>query len=100
MSPPPLTPLQLAQWGEDRRPALYGSLIMLIMINNVVAGGRFVAHWRSHYKRDCSFKTIFLEDYFILLGALCINVVIANLLAGLCSFLYPFTLFHTINLCE
>jgi membrane protein required for beta-lactamase induction len=86
MTLPPPTPSQLAQWGEDRRPTLYGSLIVLLIINNLVAGGRFVAHWRAHYRREFSFRTIFAEDYFILLGALCIDVVVANLLAGLCNF--------------
>jgi hypothetical protein len=85
MSPPPLTPQQQALWGQDRRPALYGSLIALLAVNNIVAMGRFLAHYRAHYRHNWGFKRVFVEDYFTVLSALCIDAVIGNLLAGECD---------------
>lgn len=77
-----MTAAQQASYGQDRRPALYGSLIAVLVINNIFAAGRFRVHWTTHYRHDFSLKRVFIEDYFILLGAICINIVIGTLLAG------------------
>lgn len=82
VSSPAITPAQQAVYYEDRRPALYGSLITLLVINNLFAAGRWLIHWLTHYRNDFSLRRIFVEDYFILLAAICINAVIGNLLAG------------------
>lgn len=87
MAPALSTFEQLALWNDTRQPALYGSLIALLVVNNVVAGGRFLAHYRTHYRHNWGFRVIFAEDYLILLSALCINAVIGNLLAGTYEYL-------------
>ena len=76
-----LTPDQKALYDEDRRPALYASLAVLLVINNVVVGLRFLARYHNHYKRGWDFRNIQWEDPMTLLSAACINVVIANLIA-------------------
>jgi hypothetical protein len=85
-SSPAMTAAQQAVYHEDRRPALYGSLITLLVINNLFAAWRWLIHWITHYRHDFSLRRIFLEDYFILLACMCINAVISNLLAGGCIF--------------
>lgn len=83
VSPPAITAAQRAVYDEDRRPELYATLIALVIINNLVAGGRLLAHWRAHYRHHRDFRRVFAEDYFIFLSALAINAVIGNLLAGM-----------------
>jgi hypothetical protein len=85
-SSPAMTVAQQAVYHEDCRPALYGSLIILLVINNLFAGWRWLIHWITHYRHDFSLRRIFLEDYFILLACMCINAVISNFLAGGCIF--------------
>ncbi|KAI9687396.1 MAG: hypothetical protein M1820_010478 [Bogoriella megaspora] len=83
MALPLLTPSEQAQWHDDQRPALYTTLTILLVLNNSVAGGRLVANYYTHYRKErFSFRTIFLEDYFILISTVLIDVVIANLLAA------------------
>jgi hypothetical protein len=64
-----MTPAQEADFWDDRRPALYASLITLLIINNVVVIGRCFAHWRAHYRKS-SWKDmhIFPEDIFIVIS--------------------------------
>lgn len=86
ISPPAITPAQRAVYDEDRRPELYATLITLLVINNLAAGGRLIVHWRAHYRHHGDFRRVFAEDYFILLSALSINAVIGNLLAGMSGY--------------
>ncbi|KAF2233500.1 hypothetical protein EV356DRAFT_503586 [Viridothelium virens] len=83
MTLPPLTPFEEAHWDNDRRPSLYVSLSILLVLNNLVAGGRLVANYFFHYRHSgFKFRHIFIEDLFMLLSAGFVDVVIGNLLAA------------------
>ena len=63
-----LTPVQQDNYHEDRRPALYVSLTILLVILNLVAPLKFFVHFKIHYNRKLSIQSIFIEDWFLLLG--------------------------------
>ena len=77
-----LTPTQKDRYDEDRRPALYASLVALLVINNVVVGLRCFVRYHAHYKQDWDIRNIFWEDPFIVISAVFLNASIANLIAG------------------
>lgn len=82
---PPLIPSQLAVYNEDRRPQLYASLIVLLILNNLVVAGRFAANYYDRYRHERFFfhpRHILVEDFLMLLSALFIDMMIANLLAS------------------
>lgn len=54
-----------SDFGQDRRPALYGALITFLVLNNLVVASRILAHYRAFYRKG---GRIFLEDIFILLS--------------------------------
>ena len=75
-----MTPIEQAQWNDDHRPALYATLYILLLLNNLVTAGRLVANYIVYYHDGRGlFRRIFIEDYFILLSAICVYIVIANL---------------------
>ncbi|KAI9687604.1 MAG: hypothetical protein M1822_002214 [Bathelium mastoideum] len=76
-----LKPLEEARWDNDRRPALYTTLSVLLILNNLVTVARLLGNYLLHY-RHASFRLsrIFIEDYFIFLSAICVDLVIGNLL--------------------
>ena len=51
--------------ADDRRPALYGTLVTFLVLNNLAVATRIYAHWRTYYRAG---KSIFLDDIFLLLG--------------------------------
>ena len=74
--------MEQAGWDNDRRPALYATLSVLLVLNNVVTLGRLVGNYYTHYRNGrfkFHFRHIFIEDYFILLSAMLVDAVIANL---------------------
>ena len=54
--------------NTDRRPALYGTLVTFLVLNNLVVAARLYAHYRTYYKAR---RSIFLEDVFFLLSGVC-----------------------------
>ena len=48
---------------EDRKPALYGTLITFLVLNNLAVVTRVVAHYRTYYRKG---GWVFLEDIFLL----------------------------------
>lgn len=54
-----------ANFGGDRRPALYGTLVTFLVLNNLAVVARLVAHYRAHYRIG---GRIFPEDVFVLLS--------------------------------
>lgn len=54
-----------SDFDQDRRPALYGSLITFLVFNNLIVAARILAHYRAFYRKG---GRIFLEDIFILLS--------------------------------
>lgn len=82
----------------DRRPALYGTLVTFLLLNNLAVASRIYANWRTHYRDG---RSLFLDDIFLLasgvricykrkyfqsghlltISKLCVNVIIGNLLA-------------------
>ena len=54
-----------ANFGGDRRPALYGTLVTFLALNNVAVVARIIAHCRAHCRRG---GRVFLEDVFALLS--------------------------------
>jgi hypothetical protein len=80
-----LTPDQQALYNDDRRPELYASLIVLLVLNNLVVGGRLLAHYFDRYRHErfgFNLRSFLVEDILMLLAALFINVMISNLLAS------------------
>ena len=83
-----------ADFSGDRRPALYGTLVTFIILNNLAVAARLVAHYVAYYRKG---RHIFVEDVFVILSGVrgnlqiadtrltvfkaCVNVVIGNLLA-------------------
>ena len=62
MATPVETP---ANFGGDRQPALYGTLVTFLVLNNLAVAARFAAHYRAYYRKG---GNIFLEDVFVLLS--------------------------------
>ena len=58
----------LATLGEDRRPALYGTLVTCLVLNNVAAALRIIANYMAHYRKG---ERVFLEDIFVFTGGVC-----------------------------
>ena len=54
-----------ADYNDDRRPALYASLAVMLIINNLAVATRCWARWRS---RDRLKSCAYLEDIFIVLA--------------------------------
>ena len=54
-----------AHFDGDRQPALYGTLITFLLLNNLAVVARIVAHYRAHYRAG---GRIFLEDIFVFLS--------------------------------
>lgn len=52
-------------FGGDRRPALYGTLVTFLVLNNLAVVALLVAHYRAHYRKG---ERVFLEDIFVLLS--------------------------------
>jgi hypothetical protein len=79
-----LTPDELATWNDDRRPSLYAGLSALLVINNVVVFSRLLAHYCTYYRHEqrSVLRSLFAEDCLMLLSAIFVDVVIANLLAS------------------
>ena len=48
--------------GGDRRPALYGTLITFLVLNNLAVAIRITAHYLAYYRKG---GRIFLEDVFV-----------------------------------
>ena len=57
-----------AEWGQDRRPALYGTLVTFLVLNNLAVAARLVSQYRAYYRRG---GRIFIEDVFFLLSGVC-----------------------------
>jgi hypothetical protein len=49
--PPPLTPEQAARFHDTRQPALWASLSIFLVINNVTIAGRLWANWKTGSRR-------------------------------------------------
>ncbi len=58
-------------FGGDRRPALYGTLVTFLVLNNLAVAARIIAHYRAYYKKG---GRIFLEDIFVILSGVCDHV--------------------------
>jgi len=56
---PTLTATQLAEWSQTKQPALYGTVIPLMILGNVALFMRLWAQFRVH-------KKAFAEDYFLI----------------------------------
>lgn len=54
-----------ANLGEDRQPALYGTLVTCLVLNNLAIVARIVANYRAHYRKGQHF---YLEDIFVILS--------------------------------
>ena len=65
MATPHLTPVQLAEYNDDRRTELYGSLLTLLVLNNLAVAARLLAHYRKHYRTT---GRVYPEDPLILLS--------------------------------
>ena len=46
---------------EDRRPALYGTLITCLILNNIAVASRLFVHYRKYYQAG---RSLFLDDVF------------------------------------
>jgi hypothetical protein len=80
---PSLTPSQQAVYHQDRRPSLYASLAVLLVLNNLVVLGRLLAHYYERYRHDgFGLRHFLVEDFFMILTALFIDVMGSNLLAS------------------
>jgi hypothetical protein len=80
-----LTPQEQAHYGQDRRPELYASLIVLLVLNNLFVCGRVVAHYYDRYRHETfgfNISRFLVEDCLIILSALFINIMIGNLLTA------------------
>ena len=51
--------------GEDRKSALYGTLITFLVLNNVAVVTRIYSHYRTYYSKG---GWVFLEDIFLLIS--------------------------------
>ena len=51
--------------AEDRKSALYGTLITFLVLNNLAVVTRIYSHYRTYYRKG---GWIFLEDIFLLLS--------------------------------
>ena len=51
--------------SEDRKSALYGTLITFLVLNNLAVVTRITAHYRTYYRKG---GWVFLEDIFLLLS--------------------------------
>ena len=49
--------------AEDRKSALYGTLITFLVLNNLAVVTRIIAHYRTYYRKG---GHVFLEDIFLL----------------------------------
>ena len=54
-----------AQSSGSRQPALYGSLVAFLVLNNLAVAARCLTHYRSPYRTT---RRISLEDVFIILS--------------------------------
>lgn len=66
MPQPPLTPIQQEKYWEDHRPALLGSLITFLIINNTCVISKWWVQWRS-------LGRFFAEDVAILIAGVCVS---------------------------
>ena len=48
--------------AEDRKPALYGTLVTFLVLNNVAVVTRIIVHYRTYYRKG---GWVFLEDIFL-----------------------------------
>ena len=48
--------------AEDRKSALYGTLVTFLVLNNVAVVTRIIAHYRTYYRKG---GWVFLEDIFL-----------------------------------
>ena len=90
-----ITAQQAAQYDQDRRPELYGTLVLFLLLNNITVAARLWAHYRTRFTVGV---WISLEDVFVFLSGVrghifpgsnsrilltllqvCVNVIIGNL---------------------
>lgn len=57
-----------ADLGQDRRPALYGTLVTCLVLNNLAVASRIGANYLAHYRKR---ERVFLEDIFFFLSGVC-----------------------------
>lgn len=73
---------------EDRKSALYGTLITFLLLNNLAVITRIYTHYRTYYRKG---GWIFLEDIFLLLSGVSNGAVLnpdapsAHLLPASCQ---------------
>lgn len=63
-----LTPAQQSAYYEDRRPALHASLSVLLVILDLLVPLKFFVHLKTYYRPNLSIRSIFAEDWFLLLS--------------------------------
>lgn len=51
--------------AEDRKSALYGTLITFLVLNNLAVVTRIIVHYRTYYRKG---GWVFLEDIFLFLS--------------------------------
>ncbi|OTB11375.1 hypothetical protein K445DRAFT_26733 [Daldinia sp. EC12] len=78
MSRPVLTPEEEAHLNDTRQPALWGCLIVFLVINNVAISGRLWGTWTSVASRS----RVMAEDISIVISGVLVNAIIANLMVA------------------
>ncbi|KAI0845762.1 hypothetical protein F5Y00DRAFT_255076 [Daldinia vernicosa] len=73
-----LTPEEEAHLYDTRQPALWGCLIVFLVINNVAIVGRLWGTWTSIISRS----RVMAEDVSIVLSGILVNAIIANLMVA------------------
>ncbi|KAK6955559.1 hypothetical protein Daesc_003199 [Daldinia eschscholtzii] len=78
MSRPVLKPEEEAHLNDTRQPALWGCLIVFLVINNVAISGRLWGTWTSVASRS----RVMAEDVSIVISGVLVNAIIANLMVA------------------
>ncbi|KAI8960609.1 hypothetical protein F5Y11DRAFT_329241 [Daldinia sp. FL1419] len=73
-----LSPEQQAHDSDTRQPALWGFLVVFLIINNIAIPGRLWGTWTSVTSRS----RVIAEDISIILSGILVNAIIANLMVA------------------
>ncbi|KAI1805748.1 hypothetical protein F4811DRAFT_514219 [Daldinia bambusicola] len=73
-----LTPDEEVHLNDSRQPALWGCLIVFLVINNVTIAGRLWGTWTSVSSRS----RVITEDVLIILSGVLADAIIANLMVA------------------
>ncbi|KAF3070850.1 hypothetical protein GL218_00183 [Daldinia childiae] len=73
-----LTQEEEAHLDDTRQPALWGCLIVFLVINNLAIAGRLWGTWTSVASRS----RVMAEDVLIILSGIFVNAIIANLMVA------------------